>query len=67
MYAIRSYYVSLVIAHSTSEMKDSDLMAIAAYLKSLPAAKASGAVTSGDATTKQLTAAKLAVDSYNFV
>lgn len=55
--------MSLVIAHSTSEMKDSDLMAIAAYLKSLPAAKASGAVTSGDATTKQLTAAKLAVDS----
>lgn len=54
--------MSLVIAHSTSKLTDADNLAIAAYLKSLPAPRAGAAKPADDATAR-LTAAKVAVDS----
>lgn len=53
--------MSLVVEHSTSHLKDEDLKAIAAYLKTLTAvpARSSGIKPQGvEATAKKLTAAK---------
>lgn len=53
--------MSLVVEHSTSHLKDEDLKAIAAYLKTLTAvpSRSSGVTPQGaEATAKKLTAAK---------
>lgn len=54
--------MKLVIEHSTSLLTDEDNLAIAAYLKSLPASRAPRATPASDA-TKRLASAKVGVDS----
>lgn len=54
--------MTLVVAHSTSLLTDEDNLAIAAYLKSLPASKKARPTPASDA-TQRLTAAKVDVNS----